>query len=142
MFIEELQDPKRAAEFCSFAEPHSPMEEACYSNIMSHMTVHLIVLHLTDGVDRMKAYCMGLSRKDLQEFCFGYAAYRLIQIDPLYTPQAVETCEAAKSVNLETECYEKLVVHAAISFHSGSSERRVYCEQLPVALQEQCLAFY
>ena len=107
---------------------------------MSFVTVGVIVEHLDSGTKDIQEYCLGLSGKDHQKYCFGYATWRLIQIDPReYVTKALEVCETAKRLGLEEDCYKQLLVHGFVSFHRASPEQRAYCEKLPESLREKCL---
>jgi hypothetical protein len=72
--------------------------------------------------------------------CFGGAAMRLVQLDPLRNVQkANDICQVTTNDMQKEQCYEDVLYYATFSFSSQAEKITYYCNALSEPWREQCL---
>ena len=97
------------------------------------MTV--ILLLDQNDMNKFKEYCDGLDNDQI-EYCYGNAAVRLVQIDPVNSALAARVCAVAPENG--NQCYSDMIRFGATSFRDRSSELRSYCKVLPPDWYKKC----
>ena len=128
----DLENPKRAVSFCSFSN-NQVDQSKCYGTVLSYLTV-LFVIDQKD-ISKLEHYCNSLPGMHKPE-CFGFAAARLVQIDPNLMPAALDVCRRAAAS--APACFKALAEFGTQSFLAGSVELKKYCDMLPSSLSKTC----
>jgi hypothetical protein len=136
LFLDELYTPQGLMNFCSYTEDPSKKQN-CISTVMGILTVSLVI-NRENKLDELASYCDALPSTQKAE-CYASSAFRLIQIDPRYTPLAVSTCGVADRAGVGKECFSYIIPHVRESFGSGSAEGKVFCDEFGEPWKSECL---
>lgn len=135
LFRSDMERPEGTIAFCSFS--NDPLDQTkCYGTAMSFLTV-LFAIDQKD-ISKLENFCMNMPTSRRGE-CFGFAAARLVQIDPNLTSTALEVCTRATTSGNDSACYKSLADFGMQSFLPGSIELTTYCERMPRQWQEVCV---
>lgn len=135
LFRTDIEDPQKATAFCSFSKD-SVDQSKCYGTVLSYVTVLFAIDQ--KNISKVENFCMNMLMSRRGE-CFGFAAARLVQVDPNLISAALDVCDrAAKSKN-ESACFRSLAEFGMQSFLPGSAELGSYCQLLPHEWQAMCV---
>lgn len=135
LFREEIERPEGTTAFCSFSQ--DPVDQSkCYGTALSYLTVLFAIDQR--NISKLEHFCNGLANEHRGE-CFGFAAARLVQVDPHLTSMALDVCNRASATGHADACFKSLADFGMQSFLPGSSELRSYCDGLPDKWQSVCL---
>jgi hypothetical protein len=135
LWVAEIDTPEGLLAFCGYAKDEIP-KRICISAQMNHVTESLVVRQ-GQSLTSLEAYCRALPKPE-QTWCFGGAASRLVQLDPVYQDLAREVCVLADESGVGEYCWLGLADYGGFSFPAGSREKRDYCNKLPSGYQSDC----
>ncbi|MDP3769863.1 MAG: hypothetical protein Q8R40_02920 [bacterium] len=134
LFREEIEQPEGTTAFCSFSR--DPLDQSkCYGTALSYLTVLFAIDQ--KNVSKLEHFCNGLV-VDRRGECFGFAAARLVQVDPALTSTALDVCSRAVAAGYGDACFKSLADFGIQSFLPGSSELKSYCERMPNQWSRVC----
>lgn len=138
LFTDEVMTKTLGLEqFCSYST-NADEKKSCIWGGVNIITTRYF--ESGGGVKDVDAYCQGFSLENLG-LCYGGAAMRLVQIDPLRNVKtAAEVCRRASAKDAQTDCYRDLLYYATFSFGRQTAEYKSYCEGLDFPWSEQCLS--
>jgi len=140
LFNEELWQPEGLVKFCSYTnEPE--WQRRCYSMQMNIINTQIGVSK--NDINAVREYCKGMPDapripESPRELCFAFSAQQLVQLDPQFTDEALETCKAAAKLGIGDACYKEMAYFGYASFHPGSEPHQEYCGKLPEPWATTC----
>lgn len=135
LFRSDMERPEGTIAFCSFS--NNPLDQTkCYGTAMSYLTVLFAIDQ--KNIPKLESFCMHLPTLRRGE-CFGFAAARLVQVDPNLTSTALEVCKGAALSGDDSACFRSLAEFGIMSFLPGSVELQTYCERMPRQWQGMCV---
>jgi hypothetical protein len=105
----ELRTPQGLQEFCSYATTEWG-KKSCLGNMLSSITVEFVIEQ--NAMDKLTNLCTNLPTPMNSE-CFGFAATRLVQVDPNLTQKAVTVCKTAEQFGISDTCYQYLAAYGS-----------------------------
>lgn len=133
LFKEEVRDPEKLSDFCSYSRTEHGMTK-CYGTAIGDVVVDKLE---RDSINEMVDYCLNLRERNAQ--CFAHVATRMIQIEPSYSDDAIEFCKKAEENGYEEECFRDIANYSRFSFRLDSDKRVEYCSKLPEDWKKVCL---
>ncbi|HET7098656.1 MAG TPA: hypothetical protein VFI61_00240 [Patescibacteria group bacterium] len=134
---DELQDPLKLVNFCSFAKNVDDVDK-CYGTVINRMADDFMPKE--DWLERMDRYCGDIPiHKDL---CVSSFAMRMIQIDKYNEYNAIQLCTLSKKYGsaVSDECFNKLALNGSLIFTINSTDYSKYCDILPDEWKNKCYA--
>lgn len=125
---------------CAYAKQTS-IQTKCYETWLS-MLVTILLVDMNDQQTQFQTYsdmCLNIPPQ-VKDRCFSFGAFRLVQIDPVFSKKALALCSEAEKYQSDIACYSELAKNANNFFNSGAPQAVEYCEVFPVNWRESCLA--
>ncbi len=136
LFLQDIKEPAGLLSFCSYTN-NPDKKQNCIATGMSILTV-LMVVERGGQIDALTIYCDKLPVTQKSQ-CFANAAFRLVQIDPRYTPLAKSVCEAAQTSGVGDACFSYVLQHVDQSFAKGSKEADEFCATFAEPWYTKCM---
>lgn len=135
LFRSDIEHPEGTVAFCSFSTNRIDQSK-CYGTAMSYLTVLFAIDQ--KNISKLEHFCINLPQDRIGE-CFGFAAARLVQIDPSLISMALDMCSRITALENQSTCLHSLAEFGIKSFLPESNELETYCRQLPHQWQEMCM---